>query len=182
MKRCCLDECRAACCLHGVWVDVREAKDIQENAHLIMLHMPPGREDSVLWFDERRESDPHSPSGHVLHSTVLEMPHHYGGTACVFLGEDHKCALQVAADAAGLHPWRFKPFYCILHPLDLDSEGRITLDATSDLLAEPASCLRSAESPIPLVDTFGTELRYLLGERGYKELRQVSGSIGSTLL
>jgi hypothetical protein len=89
--------------------------------------------------------------------------------------------LQVAADAAGLHAWRFKPFYCILHPLDLDDEGRITLDETDELLAEVASCLRPAQKSLPLVDTFAAELRYLLGEKGYTELCQASGSHNSAL-
>ena len=64
-----------------------------------------------------------------------------------------------------MHPWRFKPFYCILHPLDLDEEGRITLDDTQLMLAEPGSCLRPADQPIPLVETFEPELRYLLAKQ-----------------
>ena len=176
MRRCRLEECRAACCLYGVWIDLREAKDLLDNAALIIPHMPAGQEDPTSWFDGREESDPHSPSGRVIHSAVLEDPAHYGGTACGFLRPDHKCALQAAADGNGMHPWRFKPFYCILHPLDLDEEGRITLDETDALLAEPSSCLRPSEDPVPLADTFEPELRYLLGERTYGDLRRQAGS------
>lgn len=181
MTRCCLDDCRAACCLHGVWVDLREVKDLGEHVSLISPHMPAGMEDPALWFDGRQEDDPNSPSGRVAHSRVFEAGWHYGESACVFLRQDHRCALQVAADAAGLHAWRFKPFYCILHPLDLDDEGRITLDETDELLAEVASCLRPAQKSLPLVDTFAAELRYLLGEKGYTELCQASGSHNSAL-
>jgi hypothetical protein len=78
--------------------------------------------------------------------------------------EDYQCALQTAADQANKHPWRFKPFYCILHPLDLDDHGRITLDEIHLLLAEPASCLRPDKKHIPLKETFSEELDYLLGK------------------
>ncbi|MEA4908795.1 MAG: DUF3109 family protein [Anaerolineaceae bacterium] len=170
VQRCNLSECRAACCLHGVWIDVKEAQDILRNAGRIQAHMPPGLQDPSQWFDERRDEDEHSLSGVVVHSAVLDAPEHYGGTACVFLRSDAKCALQVAADAAGEHPWRFKPYYCILHPLDIDENGRITLDATDLMLEEPGSCLRPAERPIPLAETFEPELRYLLGEKAYQKV------------
>lgn len=170
MRRCELGECRAACCLYGVWIDLAEADRIRANAALIAPHMPRCQRDPAGWFDGREEADEHSPSGRTVHSQVLFAADHYGGTACVFLRKDHKCALQVAALANGLHPWRFKPFYCILHPLDLDDEGRITLDETRLLLEEPGSCLRPAEHLTPLVEIFEPELRYLLGDDGYQTL------------
>ena len=172
IQRCVLGECRAACCLYGVWIDRAEAQAIRDNAGLIAPYMPEQSRDPAGWFDGREEADEHTPSGRTVHSMVLPSPGHYGGTACVFLREDHKCALQTAAQENGMHPWRFKPFYCILHPLDLDEEGRITLDETSLLLEEPASCLRPAGRLIPLVETFEPELRYLLGEEDYQALVQ----------
>ena len=39
------------------------------------------------------------------------------------------------------------------------------------MLAEPGSCLRPAQHPIPLIETFAEELRYLLGEKNYRELK-----------
>jgi hypothetical protein len=170
MRRCCLDECRAACCLHGVWIDSLEAEEIVAHAAEILPHMPAGQQDPAGWFDARREDDPFSKSGVVVHSRVLKNPAHYGGTACAFLRADAKCALQVAADAAGLHPWRYKPFYCVLHPLDLDEDGRITLDETGLLLEEQGSCLRASEVDIPLAETFAPEIRYLAGDGVYEEL------------
>ena len=170
MRRCTLGECRAACCLYGVWIDKLEAKDILEHAALIAPHMETENRDPGDWFDGREEPDDHSTSGTTVHSNVLPDDEHYGGTACIFLRKDHLCALQVAANANGLHPWRFKPFYCILHPLDLDEQGRITLDETELMLEEEGSCLRRADHPIPLIETFEEELRYLLGERAYRKL------------
>lgn len=181
MRRCVLGECRGACCLHGVWIDAKQAEDILAHADLIGPHMPPDLQNPVVWLDDRKEEDPFQSSGQVQHSKVLPDPQHYGGTACVFLRADSKCALQVAADANGLHPWRFKPFYCVLHPLDLDEDGRITLDETALLLDEPGSCLRPAEREIPLAETFEDELRYFLGDERYGELSKddPTRSVGS---
>ena len=170
MQRCTLGECRAACCLHGVWLDRVEVRDIQIHAREIAPYLESENRDPADWFEDGEESDEYAPSGWVIHSTILPDSDHYGETACIFLRKDHKCALQVAADAAGLHPWRFKPFYCILHPLDLDEEGRITLDETALMLEEPGSCLRPSPHPISLLRTFEPELRYLLGERRYQRL------------
>lgn len=61
-----------------------------------------------------------------------------------------------------MHPWRFKPFYCVLHPLDLDDNARITLDKMDEMINEEGSCVRPASHPVPLVDTFEPELKYLL--------------------
>lgn len=176
MRRCTLGECRAACCLYGVWIDRNESRDILANADMIAPHMEPENRDPGDWFDGREEPDENAISGWTVHSTVLPDEDHYGGTACVFLRRDHLCALQVASTAAGKHPWHWKPFYCILHPLDLDEQGRITLDETELMLDDPGSCLRPAGQPIPLVETFAEELRYLLGEKAYRRLRELAAA------
>ena len=161
--RCCLDECRAACCLYGVWLDLKEVDDILAHSALISPLMRPGYADPVLWFNDEYDDDEFTPSQKVRHSAVLSDRDHYGETSCVFLRDDFKCALQVAADQNGFHSWRFKPFYCVLHPLDLDENGRITLDETQLLLEEHGSCLRSTSFRIPLAETFAPELTYFLG-------------------
>jgi hypothetical protein len=163
VRRCNLESCKAACCLHGVWVDQVEAQEILANAKVIVPHLPLEQADPLDWFDGRQEADEYAFSGIVEHTTVILIPKHYGGTACIFLRlDDHKYALQVAAVEEGLHKWRFKPFYCILHPLDLDDQGRITLDEIHLLLDEPGSCLQPAEKPMPLLEVFEEELTYLL--------------------
>ena len=172
IQRCQLGECKAACCLYGVWLDEHEIKDLIANAAIIQPFITSGVLNPLDWFDDRMDEDPFSLSKRVQHSLVVEDETHYGGSVCVFLRKDHKCALQVAADQNGMHAWRFKPFYCILHPLDLDENGLITLDQTAELLTEPASCLRQADHPIPLIETFEPELRYFLGEIRYQQLQQ----------
>lgn len=174
IQRCVLAQCNGACCIFGVWVDIKEAEDILANASLIAPHLPAESQDPAEWFAPVQDKDEQSPSGIVVHTAVDTRPQHYGGTACIFCLDGGKCALQVAANAAGLHPWRFKPFYCILHPLDMDDEGRITLDETTVLLNEEGSCLIPADHLIPLVETFAPELRYLLGSKGYKALLQAA--------
>jgi hypothetical protein len=175
MVRCKLHECQAACCLYGVWIDSLEAGKLIENASLIQPEMPEDRQDPAGWFDGREDVDEFCPSGRVIHSRVVDSAKHYGGLACVFLRDDHKCAIQTAAQKAGLDPWALKPFYCVLHPLDLDEKGRITLDDTGLLLDEPGSCLRPSPVPVPLLVTFEPELRYFLGDPKYEELLVAHG-------
>lgn len=161
LQRCNFPACEAACCLHGAWVDSIKAAEITRNADLIQPFLPESRAEPDRWFVGPKEADPYVSNGQVIHTMVLEDPEHYGGTACVFLREDYKCALQLAGMENGFHPWHFKPFYCILHPLDLDDKGRITLDQNQPLLNEPASCLRPSGRPIPLQETFARELSFL---------------------
>ncbi len=166
VARCGWPACKAACCVYGVWVDLQEVADIRAHAALIQPHLPPEHRDPDGWFDGETEPDRHTPSKTVTHTRVVADPDHYGGSACVFLRGDHRCALQVAGEANGLHPWRFKPFYCVLHPLDLDDHGRITLDEVRFMVDEPASCLRRSEKPVVLRELFAEELEYLTVIRG----------------
>lgn len=174
IQRCKLSECKGACCVFGVWVDLREVDDIMRNAATILPHMPEDARVPGEWFAAVEDDDKRSPSGKVIHTAVENRPDHHKGTACIFCLADGKCALQVAALANGLHPWRFKPFYCVLHPLDLDEDGKITLDIIEDMVNEKASCVRSSPDLIPLLDTFGPELKYLLGEHAYLSLKRIA--------
>jgi hypothetical protein len=175
MVRCKLHECQAACCLYGVWADSQEAERLITNAAIILPEMPEDCQDPAMWFDGREDEDEFSESGRVMHSRVVDRSKHYGGIACVFLRDDHKCAIQTAAQKAGMDPWALKPFYCILHPLDLDEKGRITLDDAGLLLDEPGSCLRPSPVPVPLLVTFEPELRHFLGSPKYEELLVAQG-------
>jgi hypothetical protein len=173
LRRCRLEECRAACCSYGVWVDRTLVDEIRLNIPLVSAHMEPDRCNPADWFDEDIENDEHSLSGQVIHTTVFPDPAREAGTCCVFLRADHKCALQVAGDVNSGQPWQLKPFYCIVHPLVFDEGGQITLFENPELLSEPASCLRSADQSTKLVETFEPELRYLLGDRAYEDLKNL---------
>lgn len=162
VQRCGWPNCGAACCIYGAWVDQTLVEDILRHADLISRYMPPDLHDPDLWFDGRIEPDEHALSGVVTHTVVLPDPDHYGGTSCIFLRTDRQCALQTAAQENDLHSWRFKPFYCILHPLEIRG-GRITLDDPAEMVDEPASCVRRSEQENLLEEVFREELEYLLG-------------------
>ncbi len=164
LERCGWPACKAACCYGGAWLDEVEVADLEQHAELLTPHLPPHALDRRDWLDERHEPDRHSLTGFVRHTRVVEAPGRYMGSACVFLRADHQCGLQAAGEANGLGGWRFKPFYCILHPLDLDEQGRITLDEDETLLAEePGACLRAAPVARRVDELFAEELGYLAG-------------------
>jgi hypothetical protein len=162
LRRCRLEECRAACCLHGVWLDPLEKEDILACAESILPHMPEGRTDPAEWFGTNREEDSTFPSRYVVDTKVLPNPAHYGGTECVFLRPDWLCALQVAGIAAGMHPWRWKPFHCILHPLTVEAGGLVTLASDEELLAEEGSCFRAGDREGPMLERLAEEVGFIL--------------------
>jgi hypothetical protein len=161
LRRCRLSECRGACCLHGVWVDPLEINDILGNADFILPHLAEGRKEPGTWFTEEREEDAFFPSGYVIQTATLPNPAHYGGTECVFLRPDARCSLQVASIAAGEHPWRWKPFHCIIHPITFE-DGVFTIASDEELLAEPAGCFRAGTVQTKMYECLTEELDFLL--------------------
>jgi hypothetical protein len=161
LARCNWPACGGACCLHGVWLDPLEVDDLRDHTQAIAPHLPAERRDPAGWFGDAREDEPGMPSGAVVAARVVPNAAHYGGQECIFLRADAKCALQVAGEAAGVHPWRFKPFHCILHPLTFDEIGRLTLAENEEILDEPASCLRRSEEARPLRKLFARELEHV---------------------
>lgn len=172
IKRCEIKECMGVCCSYGVWMDRLEVENIIKHAHLISPHLPEDRRESESWFAGSEDEDEFTTSGIVIHTAVLDDADAPRGITCIFRRKDHLCALQVAAIKEGLHPWHFKPFYCILHPLELDEHGSITLPDLQTILDEPASCLRRAAENIPLVDTFTQELEYIMGNEAFRKFKE----------
>lgn len=161
IQHCGWPNCAAACCIYGAWVELPLVTEILENAASFSAHLPEVQQNPGAWFSEMIEEDPHAPGGAVRHTMTLPDENHYGGQACIFLRPDHKCALQVAGEANGEHPWRYKPFYCILHPLMLDDQGRITLDAAAEMVDEQGSCVRRAKHKVVPEKLFVKELGFL---------------------
>jgi hypothetical protein len=160
LRRCTLDECRAACCLHGVWLDPLEREDILEHAGAVLPHLPADRRDPAAWFGDTEEPDGFYPSGRLIPTTIRPNPAHYGGTECVFLRPDWLCALQVASAAAGEDPWRWKPFHCIIHPITIEA-GTFTLAADEELRAEPGGCFRDGETTRRMSESLAPEIEFL---------------------
>jgi len=176
IRRCRLDECQAHCCGWGVSINVKQAEDILAHQELIVPHLPSDRRDPERWFDGVLEPEHDHPDGGMLTSTVVvEEPTHPTGHNCVFLRPDRKCALQVASIAAGEHPWRFKPFYCALHPITFD-QCVVKLCEENPLYIEGGSCNRpEPEALIPVYKLFAMEMKLALGEAGYAELEARAG-------
>ncbi|MBL8057675.1 MAG: DUF3109 family protein [Anaerolineales bacterium] len=175
VRRCSLAECQSYCCTGGVYVSVEHAADVLAHQHLIQPHLPEARRDPALWFDGTAEPDDDHPAGGLVTGTaVLPDATHPVGESCVFLRPDRLCALQATGLAEGLHPWRFKPFYCALHPL-VYIEKRIVLSEESEMYLEGGSCNRPAPGQaVPLYELFDAELILALGEAGYAELKSLA--------
>jgi len=175
VRRCAIDDCQAYCCTGGVYIALNEVETVLAHQDLIRPHVAPERRDPALWFDnEVVPDDDHPRGGQVMGTRVLPDPSHPVGESCVFLRPDRKCALQAAGLAAGEHPWRFKPFYCALHPLVYE-EKRLVLSEHSEMYLEGGSCNRPQAGPaIPLYELFDDELRLALGEAGYAQLRTLA--------
>ena len=168
VRRCNLSECQSACCSGGVYITVREADDILAHAAIIQPFLPESRRNPEIWFDDSREPDDDHPTGEMCTGTsVIEDLTHPAGQTCIFLRPDRLCALQKASIETGEHPWRYKPYYCALHPLVWE-EKILVLAEGSEVYLEGGSCNRPAPGePIQLVDLFDDELRLALGNDGY---------------
>jgi hypothetical protein len=167
LQRCKLHECHGKCCAFGVWIDLQEKDRINEFAEIVQSCMDPTKFDQGDWFLSEIEMDSFTLSGRVIHTRLVSRKQPFKRKTCIFLRSDHKCALQVASEKLGRHPWFLKPFYCVLHPLDLNDNGQITLDQTKILLEEERSCLRYSEKVNSPIEIFEEELRFLLGDSTY---------------
>ena len=179
VRRCDLNECQALCCGTGVWVDVKHAREILAHKELILPHVAPDRRDTEKWFDWNLEPDLDHPDGGMLASTnAVEDLSHPARQNCVFLRADRKCALQVAGNAAGNQPLRFKPYYCALYPLTF-SERRLALDEEYEAYHEGGNCQRpSCGEPVAIFRLFEMEMKLALGDAGYAELEKQANAAG----
>lgn len=169
--RCRLEECQSRCCSGGVYIHTAQVADILAHQDLIIPHLPPDRRDPSQWFDGLIEPDEDYPeAGDCMGTNVVDDPTHPAGTTCIFLSTNRRCALQTASIAAGEHPWRFKPFYCALHPLGLE-KGELVLVEGSEVYQEGGNCQRAtADGLFPIYQLFDVETRLALGDAGYAEL------------
>ena len=163
------------CCAGGVYIHTRQVEDILAHQDLIIPHLAPERQDPSLWFDNVIEPDDDYPeAGDCMGTNVVDDPSHPAGRTCIFL-MNARCALQTASIAAGEHPWRFKPFYCALHPLGLE-KSELVLVEDSEIYKEGGSCQRPRDDGmlIPLYQLFDVETKLALGEDGYAELDKIT--------
>ncbi len=169
LKRCVLTNCSGVCCTYGVWIDLAEKEEIFTHQAVIEACMDPNSGGFDEWFEREVEDDPFTKSGMVVHSKVVTRRKPFFRNTCIFQRKDHKCALQVASGEIGKEAWYLKPFYCVLHPMDINDGGEITLDETKLIVEEEKSCLRYSNTPLSPIEIFEEELRYLLGDQLYFE-------------
>jgi len=169
-SRCRLEECQSRCCAGGVYIHTRQVDDILAHQDLIIPHLPPDRQDPAKWFDNKIEPDEDYPeAGPCMGTNVVDDPTHPAGATCIFLTANRRCALQTASIAAGEHPWRFKPYYCALHPLGIEA-GVLMLVEDNGIYQEGGSCQRPSDELIPLYKLLDVETKLVLGEEGYQQL------------
>lgn len=177
--RCRLEECQSRCCAGGVYIHTRQVDDILAHKDLIIPHLAPERQDPAKWFDGVIEPDDDYPeAGPCMGTSVVDDPTHPAGATCIFLTFNRHCALQTASIAAGEHPWRYKPFYCALHPLGLE-QGELMLVEDSEIYKEGGNCQSAgADGLIPIYQLFDVETKLVVGDGGYAELAAMARGVG----
>jgi hypothetical protein len=176
LRRCRLEECQGYCCGGGVCISLAQVDDILTHASLFQPYMQPERRNPQDWFytDETHEDKDHPAGGLYTYTTVFDDPRHPYTYACVFLRPDRKCTLQLAGLENGEHPWRYKPFYCALHPIEFN-DLKVRLCDDNPIFKEGGSCCRTDPShPVPLYVLFADELKLALSETGYAELEALA--------
>ncbi len=142
LRRCQLTECGGNCCHDGAYLGDEEATVIREvvktsrpDFERLGLDLP----EKVVVFGSWQGtiSGPKTATrASPMKEQIAEYPPHFPDTACVFLLNDARCALQVLAGERNLPPWYYKPVTCWLHPLTIEGidDGRpvLTLHSESD--------------------------------------------------
>lgn len=127
LSPCSLARCAGTCCAEGASLNAEEA---------LVLEQVAGRRSDFLRGLVPDLPEPAVVADGAVHRTALkarpfrarvpDYPPHFPETACGFLLEDGRCALQCLAESEGRHPWTYKPLACWLHPISV-SPGRIAL-------------------------------------------------------
>ncbi|MSP90375.1 MAG: hypothetical protein EXR79_00990 [Myxococcales bacterium] len=174
-ERCRIDECHAACCSNGIWVDVHQAQRILAHAADVIPLLQPGCTDPDQWFGDETWEHPDFPAGVGIPTALIDRPELANAPRCVLLMADWRCALQVASERLGLGWPGLKPFDCATFPL-LRSEGELQWDAESVGELGGADCQRpTAGRPAPRHEVFRIEVELSLGRHGADALAALAG-------
>lgn len=137
LAACSLAHCRGTCCTEGVYLNPEVAAVLRDvvrrNEDLFKeLGLDLSRPLIVAEAEGRVTHHRTALYPRPFHGRVDGYPPHFHDTACSFLLEDGRCALQSLAIARGLHPWHFKPLACWLHPISITASGVELPDELSD--------------------------------------------------
>ncbi len=125
LRACDLRSCRATCCHDGVYLGPEESEVLQTlldaersaiEAEGVALPAQP------IVYGAWRDvaAGPKTAVRADPKEGVAGYPAHFPRTACVFLLDDSRCALQSFAGSRGFDPWHYKPLTCWMHPLAIE--------------------------------------------------------------
>lgn len=128
VARCEVTRCRGMCCYDGVYVSGGSAAVIRSVAERhagffagLGLELPERVIVEGQWRGKVGLKTAVRPRD--FPATVEGYPAHFEDTACVFLTQEGRCALQLLSEHEGRHPWYYKPVKCWLHPITLEGDG-----------------------------------------------------------
>lgn len=161
-------DCQGLCCKSGVWLSLDEKKIILENKDIIKKFMDHTQtQDETHWFENNIQEDQDFPGGLCDSTTVYN-------DKCIFLNQENKCILQIAAIESGFDKFKFKPYFCITYPVVI-CENVITYD---DYLLDVAPCCTAKKNDNPnFIEQCRTEFLHILGKDGYIKLSEITKSI-----
>lgn len=186
IQLCELESCRATCCHDGVFLSDEEAAVIETliaaNSERLASYGVDVSAKSLF-----REGDgPCRTAVRPVATAELaeDFPAHFPKTRCVFLDDQHRCALQRLSDDLGCSSWFYKPIGCWMHPLTLrpvqrgDARPVLRLPGAEDDplrsagyagFASCTPCGRVCEAGRPAREILGAELATLsaIGERDF---------------
>ena len=161
-ERCVLSDCRGACSVNGIWVDLRHVQRILDAAANVRPFMAPQYAvDEDRWFGDETLETGDFASGIGLPTAVALRADGSGRQGCVFVRADHKCALQMASDALGLPAPGLKPFDCATYPI-LRSDGVVQVDDESAQHHPGADCQQGGPTRRRIRDVFAEEIALCL--------------------
>ena len=175
-ERCALQECLAACCAGGAWLDVEQLKTIVPHVDVIKANLPEDRRDPNEWFSAPAAGED-APQGAVIGTNVIDDVLRPGRTCCIFLRPDRLCALQVTSQQLQLEYPGLKPLFCALYPLQIRGDELIIDHDTAENFGG-AACRRACANKQPLYRVFKDEVVLVLGEEGYRELEKLQSATG----
>jgi hypothetical protein len=155
----CLKECATNCCDEGVFLTPYDAQQIVERCEEIQPYLRKPF-DFGMW-----------DLSHPAFITTPVLDEGAPSQQCWFFTGGRRCALHSFALDKNVPLRSVKPFFCVLFPLTLvDIDINVT-EIMVDIKAYK-TCLVEGEQESWLYEQFEPELRRIIGDEGYSELRR----------
>ena len=166
LSACSLERCHGTCCAEGATLNAEEAlvlRQISRSRGALLDALVPDLPHPAVVSEGG--VDRTALKARAFRARVAEYPAHFPETACAFLMEDSRCALQCVAEEEGRHPWTYKPLACWLHPISI-SASSIELPSTEtdpypQGFASQTHCGRTTSCGQPAHEVLAAELDFL---------------------